>query len=94
MSMKKLFHSILSANRKRRDVVVTFALWVLRQVRDVEKDEMHRYSDKLDEHVVPEPESVFGREYAEIEDEYSNCEYSLGVLEYAIESLEFNRWRF
>jgi len=82
--MKKLFHFILSSNRKRRDMAVFFVLWVLRQVRDVEKDEMDRYEDKLD----MAPESVSRREYAAFEDEYLNCECALGVLEQVIEDLD------
>jgi hypothetical protein len=81
-----LFHSILSASRKRRDLAVSAALWLLRQVRDVEEDEMHRYESKLDK-LDSTPGSVSKREYAAVEDEYSECEYSLGVIDNAIEDI-------
>jgi hypothetical protein len=84
--MKKLFHSILSASRKRRNLTVSAALWLLRQVRDSEEDEMRRYESKLDK-LDSEHGSVSKREYAAIEDEYSECEYALGVIDYAIEDL-------
>jgi hypothetical protein len=85
--MKKLFRSILSSNRKRRNLTVSAALWLLRQVRDVEEDEMRRYEGELYK-LDSEPVSVSKREYAAIEDEYTECEYALGVIDYAIEDLE------
>jgi len=81
------FHSILAASRKRRNLTVSAALWLLRQVRDVEENEMRRYEIELYK-LDSEPESVSMREYAAIEDEYSECEYALGVIDYAIEDLE------
>jgi len=86
--MVKLFQSILSASRKRRSFVLGAALWLLRTVRDVEKDETYRYSDKLDEfNLVLENHSQL--DYYALEDEYLNCENALGFLESAIEDLEF-----
>lgn len=82
-----LLRSLLSASRKRRNLAVSTALWLLRQVRDVEKDEMHRYECTL-EKLDSEPKCVSKREYAAIEDEYTECEYALGVIDYAIEDLE------
>ena len=43
--MLKLLRSILSVDRKRRNLAVGFALWLLRLVRDIEKDKMDCYSD-------------------------------------------------
>ena len=84
--MKKLFHSVLSANRKRRNFAVAPALWLLRQARDVEAGEMRRFEGRLDK-LDSEAESFSKREYAAIEDEYLDCEHALGVIECAIDDL-------
>jgi len=86
--MLRLFHYILSVNRKRRSLAVTIALRILRLVRDIEQDEAYRYSDKLDEFEL-DSLKVHRCDYTEIEEEYSNCEYTLGFLECAIDDLEF-----
>ena len=86
--MLKLFHYILSTGRKRRCFAVSAALWLLRSVRDAEKDEACRYSDKLDGFDL-HSENISRLDYAETEDAYLNCEDSLGFLESAIEDLEF-----
>jgi len=81
--MKKLFHSILSKNRNRRNLAVATALWLLRQIRDVEEDEMCRHKDMLDKL----PGSAAEHEYAVIENEYFDCGHALDALEYVIENL-------
>jgi len=85
--MKILFRSILCAGRRRRCKVVGIALWILRSVRDVESAEVYRYSDVLDR-LDSHPKSVSKREYAAIEEEYSNCEHALDVLDCAIEDID------
>ena len=86
--MKKLFRSFLAKSRKRRCLALRAALWLLRLLRDVEKDDMWRYSDLLDSFDF-EGREVSRREYNAVEDEYISCEYVLGTFESAIEDLEF-----
>ena len=86
--MKRLFHSILAASRKRRNFVVASALWLLRLVRDVEEGEMRRFESKLIS-FDSDPKRVSKREYETVEDECSICEYALGALDYAIDDLAY-----
>jgi len=86
--MLKLFRAVLSVDRKRRSLAVGLALRLLRLVRDIEKDEAYRYSDRLDEFDL-DSHIVSRCEYIAIEEVYSECEYTLGFLESAIEDLEF-----
>lgn len=86
--VSKLLRGFLSASRKRRCMMVSFTVWLLRQVCAVENDEMLRFSDKLDEFnlnraVVPK------HSYIAVEDEYLNCECVLETLESAIDDLGF-----
>jgi len=85
--MRKLLCPILLAGRARRGRAVGIALWLLRLVRDVEKEEMYRYSDELDK-LDLEHESIPKRVYAALEEESITCEYVLGTLDEAIEDLE------
>jgi hypothetical protein len=89
--MQKLARSILSANRKRRSIAVSFALWLLRIIHDIEEGEMNRFSDKLDE-LDPVATDASRRAYNAVEDEYLDCEYVIGFLLSAIEDLEFAYW--
>jgi hypothetical protein len=86
--MNKLFRFILSTGRKRRITVVGIALWLLRQVRDIEEGELWRHSDKLDK-IDLEHDKISFREYTTIEEECSNCECALGFIDSAIEDLEY-----
>lgn len=86
--MLKLFRSILSADRKRRSFAVRIALRLLMIVRDIEKNDLYHYSDKLDEFDL-HSHNFSQRDYISIEEKYSDCEFSLGFLESAIEDLEF-----
>ena len=86
--MLKLLRFILSANRKRRGLAVGLTLRLLRLIRDIEKDEAYRYSDKLDE-LDLDSGDVSSRVYDAIEEEYTTCECILGFLDSAIEELEF-----
>ena len=84
--MKMLFRSILSTSRKRRSMAFSAALWLLRQIRDAEEDDLRRYEARLDK-LDPKREPVSKREYAVIEDVYEESEYDLGVIDCAIEDL-------
>ena len=86
--MQKLLHSYLSASRKHRARITNVALWLLRLIRNVEKDDLDRYSDKLYELEI---ESVFTSMsiYSALEEEHSNCEHILSYLDSAIEELEY-----
>ena len=86
--MLKFFRAILSVDRKRRRLAVGLVLWLLRLLRDIEKDEAYRYSDKLDEFDL-DPQNVTRADYIAMEEVYSECEFVLGFLESAIEDLEF-----
>jgi len=68
--------------------MVRSALWLLRSVRDAENDEMCRYSEKLDKFDL-ELDSVSRHIYIAVEEEYSNCESALDLLNSAIEDLEY-----
>ena len=85
--MQKIFQSILS-KRKCRSLAAGAALWLLRQVYEVEKGEMHRFSDMLDSFDA-EPGSCSRREYAAIEEECLESECALGFLDCAIVDLGF-----
>jgi len=86
--MLKLFRYILSTNRKHRRFAVGFALPLLRLIRDIERDETYRYSDKLDE-LDLDSENLSMCEYNAIEENYTICEHTLDFLDSAIEDLEF-----
>ena len=86
--MLRLLRSILSADRKRRGLAVGLALRLLRLVRDIEYDEMYRYSDRLEE-LDLNSHNVSPRDYTAIEEMCSECECALGFLDSAIEDLEF-----
>ena len=86
--MNKLFRFILFSSHKRRRKAVGVTLWLLRQVFEIEKDEMYRYSDQLDCFDV-KPVGILRHDYIELEEQYSCCEYVLGFLESAIEDLEY-----
>jgi len=86
--MKKMFRSILLSGRNRRCRLVGVIIFILRLILDIEKDEMWRNSDLLenfdhDSYMNPR------RNYQAIEEEYDSCEYIVGTLESAIEELEF-----
>jgi len=86
--MQKIFRFFLASSRKRRYVLISVVLWLLRVLRDIEKDEMQRHSDRLDS--LDEDIGAFpSREYNTIEEEYLYCEYILGVLDSVIEDIEF-----
>ena len=86
--MLKFFQSVLSAKRRRRSLIASAAIWLLRLIRDVEETELDRFSDELDK-LDSNSESVPRHVYSVIEDEYTDCECALGYLESAIEDLEF-----
>jgi len=85
--MKTLLRAILYANRKRRGVAVSAALWVLRIVRDVEKDEMYRFEHECNIYNW-DSERASRRAYESPEDEYSLCECALGFIDCAVKDLE------
>ena len=91
--MSWLFRPILSANRKRRRLAARATLWILRLMRDVENDEFDRNSDLLDK-LDLSPETVCISKYTAVEDDYSECEFTLGFLDSAIDYLESAYWRF
>jgi len=88
--MKKTLRAFLTSDpdHKRRRLLVDVVLWLLKLLRDVEMDEMYRYSDML-ENSDSDMQSVSGSEYLAMEERYSSCECALGFLESAIEDLEF-----
>jgi hypothetical protein len=91
--MPWLLRLILSAGRKRRSLVACATLWVLRLLRDIESDEMDRHSDLLDKFDLS-PEFACRRKYTAVEDDYSECEFTLAFLDSAIDELESAYWRF
>ena len=85
--MQKMFRFFLISGRKRRRRTASVALWLLRQLRDAEKDEALRNSDILDGSETGS-ERLSRREYAAIEEECLCCEYAQEALESAIEDIE------
>jgi len=86
--MQKLFRSALSANRKRRGRAVSVALWLLRIVRDIEKEEMYRLGRECNVYDW-DSESDSTHVYENSEDEWSLCECALGFVDCAVNDLEF-----
>lgn len=86
--MQKIFRFFLSSDQKRRRLAVSLIIWLLRQIRDVEENEISRNSDILDSLDLCH-ESVPCRNYIEIEEDLSSSECALGILEAAIDDLEF-----
>jgi hypothetical protein len=87
-NMIKIIRFILAVDRKRRCRTVRIALWLLKQVCDVEKNKMYTYSDKLDQ-LDLDHDNVSTRIYDDIEEKYLTCECSFDSLESAIKDIEF-----
>ena len=89
--MRKLFKSILSAKRKYRGIVVGSSLWLLRIVRDVEEEEIHRVAREMRAYDW-ESESAPDGGYEALEEEDTRCDCALGFIECAIDDLDFAYW--
>jgi hypothetical protein len=89
--MQKLFHSILSAKRKHRGIVVRASLWLLRIVRDVEEEEMHRIAREM-RAFDWESDSSSPDDYEALEEEDTRCDCALGFIECALDDLDFAYW--
>jgi len=89
--MKTLLRSILSASRNRRGLAVGASLWLLRIVRDVEEDEIHRIAHKLRTYDW-ESESASKESYTVLEEEDTCCDCALGFIECAINDLDYAYW--
>ena len=83
--MKKIVRFLLASDRRRRRRTAAIALWLLRLARDAESEEMWRLSDILDGIDA----DVSRREYNAAEEDCLYCESALGLLESAIDDLEF-----
>lgn len=64
------------------------ALWLLRQIRNAEDEEMQRHSDQLDCFDLKITDTI-PLEYDAIEEAYLSCEHALDSLNSAIEDLEY-----
>ena len=85
--MKKKFCLYLAKGRKRRLRMLKAVLWLISILRDVEYDEMNRYSDlllSLDSDYPP----VFDFKYSDIEKEEICSEYIAGILFYMVDEIE------
>jgi hypothetical protein len=89
--MHKLFHSILSSKRKFRGFIVGTSLWLLRIVRDVEEEEIHRIAHELRAYDW-ESESASMEDYTSLEEEDMRCDCALGLIERAKEDLDYAYW--
>jgi len=89
--MQKLFHSVLSAKRKYRGIVVGASLWLLRIVRDIEEEEMHRIARELRVYDW-ESEDASMDGYEALEEEDIRCDCALGFIECAIDDLDYACW--
>ena len=88
--MQKLFRSILSAKRRYRGVVVGASLWLLRNIRDVEEEEIHRVGREMRAYDwESDSSSLDGYEALE---EDSRCDCALGFIGCAIDDLDFAYW--
>lgn len=85
--MKTILRFILSSGRERRRAL-EMALWLLRQIRNAEDEEMQRHSDRLDCFDLAITDTI-PFEYNAIEEAYLSCEHALGSLNSAIEDLEY-----
>ena len=85
--MQKLLQSFLSVSR-RRHLAVNLARRILTLVRDIEDDEMNRFSDLLDGFEQNRRE-YSSREYGILEDDYLDAENTVSFLESAIEDIEY-----
>jgi len=84
--MPKIICGYLSSGRHRRYKALKAALWLLRQILDVEKDELWRNCDMLEE---LEPYSVPYGVYSTYEEMCEESEYAVAAIESAIEELEY-----
>ena len=81
----------MSASRKRRGVVVSASLWLLRIVRDVEEKEIHRIAHELRSYDW-ESESSSTENYTALEEEDTRCDCALSFIECAIDDLDYACW--
>ena len=88
--MKTLVRSFLNANRKRRGAAVGSALWLLRIVRDIEEEEIHRVEHEMGAFDW-ESESASDR-YEALEVEDMRCDCALGFIECALDDLDYAYW--
>jgi len=77
----------LISGYKRRRLVVAAAIWLLRLLLDVEKEEMWRYSDLID-NIDSGAIGSIHQEYQSAEDAYILSELAVSVLESAIFDIE------
>jgi hypothetical protein len=89
--MQKLTHSILSVKRKYRGLVVGASLWLLRIVRDIEEEEMHRIAHEMRVYDW-ESDSSSPDGYEALEEEDTRCDCALGFIECAIDDLDYAYW--
>ena len=82
--MRKLFMTFLASNRKRRYLIVSIVIWLLRILRDIENDEAARYSDLLDN--IDYDTSRF--KYNDTEDRCLDCEIAATILCDTIDELK------
>ncbi|MCL2853791.1 MAG: hypothetical protein FWE20_12340 [Defluviitaleaceae bacterium] len=86
--MIRIFRYILSTGRKRRKLIVSFSLWLLRMLYDVDQSELRRLEDEHDElNLIFE--RVSPNDSEAVEEKRSYYEYNLWILESAIEELGF-----
>jgi len=86
--MSKIIRITLSSGRRCRRLAVGMAIWLLRQVSDVEKDEMWRCNDMLDS-IDLDAGGISRHRYELIEMECEISEFALAYIESAIEELEY-----
>jgi hypothetical protein len=86
--MKKLVRLLMMSNRKYRRVSIRIAIWMLRILFEIEKDDMWRNSDILDG-FDPDDDLVSKHMFNTAEEEYYSSEHALGFLECAIDDLYY-----
>jgi hypothetical protein len=91
MAMKKLVRTILSAKRKHRGIAVGASLRLLRIVRDIEEEEIHRIAREMRAYDW-ESDSSSPDDYEALEEEDTRCEGALGFIECAIDDLDYAYW--
>ena len=85
--MHKVLGFFLATGRKRRCLTFSVALWLLRLIRDAEQADLLRLSNRLD-CIRLEENVAFLSVSLSLEDKCSECEYTLDMLDSAIEDLE------
>jgi DNA-binding transcriptional ArsR family regulator len=87
--MKKILRTIFLSKRVRRNRLLKVSIWLVKQVRDAEQDEMDHHLARLEGLEMEMEEKKSTRVlYRVVEGDYLSCDHALGFLESALEDLD------